>query len=614
MMVCTFTPTARRSAVAGLLAIHAALLAWHGATMSPVTNEVPHLPAGISHWKFGWFDLYRQNPPLVRMVGALPVMAAGAKYDWSEYDGSPLSRSEGYMGGAFVQANGERTCWLYTLARWACIPFSLVGAWVAYKWAGEMYGWAAGMVALSLYCFCPNLVGHGALLMPDAPSAALGLAASYSFWRWLKAPTWEFALLAGVVLGAAELTKTTLLALVPVWPLLWVVYRLAEKKSLGVRGWLRETGMIALRYAVAWCFLNAGYLFTGTFKPLGEYQFRSLVLNGLTVEREGAPPIGNRFADTWMAGLPVPLPADYVQGIDMQRNDFERKGFESYMRGEWRDRGWWYYYLYVLAVKTPLGALVLLGLAIVLSAWRRQAARRDELLLLAPAAAILVLVSSQTGFNVHGRYVWPVIPYLYVFAGQAGRLVSRATPKRAALVLGLLVASVGSMLWHCPYSVSYFNEAAGGPKNGSFHLHYSSVSWGQDLLHLKRWVDAHPDATPFYLLHAHGMDSKQIGIEYGLPPFLLEWRNEPMVDDQPAGDEGAELPDAPGWYAIDVDRLRSPGGPRVSEHQPILPEYNERSRRILRTLFAREPDAMAGYSIFIYRVSPEETTAVGGSP
>ena len=69
------------SACCLLLAIHAVLLAWCAWHDSPTTDEVAHLPAGISHWHLGRFDLFRVNPPLVRMVAALPVIAAGAETD-----------------------------------------------------------------------------------------------------------------------------------------------------------------------------------------------------------------------------------------------------------------------------------------------------------------------------------------------------------------------------------------------------------------------------------------------------------------------------------------------------------------------------------------------------
>jgi hypothetical protein len=72
---------------------------------------------------------------------------------------------------------------------------------------------------------------------------------------------------------------------------------------------------------------------------------------------------GNRFKDSWLAGLPVPLPKNYLLGIDLQKSDFEDYHGPSYLRGEFRNKGWWYYYLYALAIKAPLGTWVLFLLA-----------------------------------------------------------------------------------------------------------------------------------------------------------------------------------------------------------------------------------------------------------
>ena len=54
------------------------LVGWIAARKSPVMDEPAHLVPGISHWQFGTFDLYRVNLPLVRMVAAIPVLAADA--------------------------------------------------------------------------------------------------------------------------------------------------------------------------------------------------------------------------------------------------------------------------------------------------------------------------------------------------------------------------------------------------------------------------------------------------------------------------------------------------------------------------------------------------------
>jgi hypothetical protein len=358
----TRLPTWVPAVIAVVLLVHTGLLAWSAYRHSPVLTEVGHLPAGISHWQFGWFDLYRVNPPLVRMVAALAVLLADPATDWKSYSFDPLVRSEGDVAVDFVYANGFRTFWLYTLGRWACIPFSLVGAWICYRWARDLYGLASGLVALSLWCTCPNILGNGSLIMPDVPAAAVGAGACYVFWRWLRNPNWLRAIAAGAVLGLAELTKMTLLILYALWPLLWIADRLPRWRSMVSRRWLRESCLLAAQMLIGLYVINLGYFFEGSFQRLGNYRFRSHTLTGLPTQDRTFEP-GNCFAGTWLASLPIPLPANYVQGIDAQKLDFER-GMQSYLHGQWSERGWWYFYLYGLLLKLPLGTWLLVFLVI----------------------------------------------------------------------------------------------------------------------------------------------------------------------------------------------------------------------------------------------------------
>ena len=370
-------PRAACCAVAALLAVHTALLAYSAYVHSPTLNEPGHLVAGLSHWKFGRFELYRVNPPLVRMVAALPVMAAGYEEDWTGFHEGPGARPVFGMGEQFVAANGERSLFLFMIARWACIPFSWIGGIVCYLWARDLYGRPSGVFASALWCFSPNILAHASLITADAHATALGLAACYTFWRWLKKPTWTQAALTGVVLGIAELAKTTLILFYPLWPLLWLIYRWPDRARMYGRDWLREAGMLLLRMAIGLYVLNLGYGFEGSFKPLKEFHFVSNLFTGKeevgsrqkavdnrqsdspTPSPQSLAPSYNRFASSWLSPLPVPFPKNYLLGIDIQQRDFENYGRPSYLRGEWQDHGWWYYYLYAAAIKVPLGTLLL---------------------------------------------------------------------------------------------------------------------------------------------------------------------------------------------------------------------------------------------------------------
>jgi hypothetical protein len=118
-----------------------------------------------------------------------------------------------------------------------------------------------------------------------------------------------------------------------------------------------QLGLILL---IAVYFINLGYGFEGSFRRLGDFTFTSHTLAGLPDARY---PHSNRFAGTWLENLPVPLPRNYVQGIDTQKTDFDNKIW-SYLRGEWRHGGWWFYYLYAWAIKEPIGTWLLLLLSV----------------------------------------------------------------------------------------------------------------------------------------------------------------------------------------------------------------------------------------------------------
>ena len=115
--------------------------------------------------------------------------------------------------------------------------------------------------------------------------------------------------------------------------------------------------------AVSVLVINVGYNFEGSCQRLGDYRFQTRTMTGSGSLANASKGNRNRFTDTWLGELPVPLPKNYVQGIDTQKLDFER-GMPSFLHGQWKNKGgWWYYYLYALAIKLPLGTWCLIAMA-----------------------------------------------------------------------------------------------------------------------------------------------------------------------------------------------------------------------------------------------------------
>ena len=202
-------------ALALLISLQAVLLAFSAWTHSPNFNEPAHLVAGLSHWRSGDFSLYRVNPPLVRLIASLPVAMVGYEADWSRSTEMIGARPEFAMGEDWIRANGFDSIRLIRMARLTAIPLVLLGTGVCFVWAQDLMRdvcrtrlsepqdnspWqdcaalggadqVAGWMAATLWVFSPMILGHGAMITPDAHASALGLAACYTFWRWLKRPT-----------------------------------------------------------------------------------------------------------------------------------------------------------------------------------------------------------------------------------------------------------------------------------------------------------------------------------------------------------------------------------------------------------------------------------------
>lgn len=595
-----------------LLTVHGGLLAYSAARHSPTWLEPAFLASGISHWQFGRFELYRVNPPLVRMVAALPALVVGCETDWSGYKDRPGSRAEFAVGDDFIRANGRRSVLLMIYARWACIPFSLIGAYFAYRWARDLYGQRAGLITLTIYVFDPNLLSHGELITPDSACTGFGIVAGYTFWRWLKQPTWGCAAVAGGALGLAELSKMSWLVLFGCWPVLWLIWRSLEPR---VETALRPTGasitipcnvneqlssshiprsngsppppspsvlQLSTILLLGVYIINLGYAFGGVGTKIGEFQFVSRTLTGL--DESGKP--GNRFRNSWIGQLPVPFPEQFVLGFDSQKKDFEEFGQMSYLLGEWKNGGWWYYYVYGLLVKVPCGTWGLFVLVIVLrlAGHFPQSSPRDELVLLLPAALLLCLVSSQTAFNIHLRYSFPLLGVATIVLGSVCVCSERSFALHFLSVV-LIAYSVASTLLVYPHHFAYFNDFVGGPTNGPRVLLGSNVDWGQDLLLFESWYQSHTEARPIRVAYC--------GL-FPLSKTRIVSAGAPLIGDQkvsPSGELYLTRPDRlqPGWYALSVNEL-----------------YH-RSRRY-RYFLSFKPKARVGYSILVYHITESDLT------
>ena len=576
--------------VCGLVVVHAGLIAWAAWVHSPPIDEMAHLPAGLSHWGTGRIELYAVNPPLIRLIAAFPVWLSGHQYDWSAYESSIAARSEFAVGQDFIHANGEAALWYYRLARFFMLPFYCLGPVACFFLSRQHSGSNAAVLAAACYAVNPLMLGHSGLITPDVGSAVAGV-----IFVWIAASqrslfSWRSIAVCGIAAGYVLCTKFTWLIVLPVTLLVRGVLSVGRPSARSL--------VVRLFCGLSLCLIVIGsvYGFRDLMVPLRDISLSSQTLT--TGEERVSSRRTNRFKDHLIGQIPVPLPMSFVQGIDAQKRDFER-GFRSYLMGQWRTEGWWYYYSTAFLVKEPIGFQILLYTSILhgLYHWKRWTKRSmgSWSLIVVPPLLVLLLVSSQTGFNHHIRYLLPAYPFLFIIAartmtlGRLGRWLSYSC----------VAWQAAAVLTYAPHWMSYFNEAAGGPQNGHEWLVDSNIDWGQDIQLLKQWQDAHPETTPLRAALNTGFEPADIGLKYGLATPYVAGQSE-----RSGASRGWELPAA--WYAISVCQLKGyhysvPNGD--GSRTPSAGHF---------TYFMEhfEPVDMIGYSIYIYHITEEQAADV----
>ncbi len=556
--------------------IHFCILA-HGVLIHfPNTDEMGHLPSGVFHWKYQRFDMYRVNPPLVRLVAGFPAWLNGVAYDWSGFSDDPGRRPEFTIGVARLDSAKLAVHKDFIVPRLFCLCFSLLGALILTLWVWQVYGALSANVACAFWCFSPDVLAHGQTIVPDVGAVAIGLVAGYLLWNYILVPSTYGALISGIGLGFALLTKLTWITGLVTLPLTTLICAWIGRRELPTRSAQKRASDCGLMVVTALMILNAGYLFEGSGTLLRDFRFCSVAFGG---PGSNAISHGNRFENHWLGHLPIPFPKNYLSGIDYLKYEVEEKKW-SFMLGEWRNGSWPHYYCVTTLIKTPEATLLagFIGLIVVgYTIAKGQADIRSYTMILVlgiPAIFIFASVSLQGGFNHHHRYVMQIYPVMFVLAASLCRQGVKANWFCCAAIL-LTFSMITSSLRVSPHFLGYFNSASGGPTNGWRLLGFSNIDWGQDILLVDDWIREHPNCRPlaFELTMSHYSGNGEL---FDLPnksprSFRADATPNDVTDDC--------------WYIVNVRSL-----------------FNFPNELGLQYLQQLEPVDRIGYSFHVYRV------------
>lgn len=517
-------------------------------------DESAHIPAGLYHLETGRMDAYRVNPPLPRMLAALPLLIDRPNIVWFSTP-TPQARNEYIFAQNWIRGNLSQVPRQLRQSRSVILLFFLLGAWTIYRWSSELYGRPAGWLALALWSLSPDVITYSATVAPDLPAAATGLFACYWYWKWLYGGKneipWEVCL--GVAL--ATLSKFSWLFLFVLFPCLTLIHDLFGRCEGPDNSLKRGTAADRYRFAcnrlgklgtALFCtvlLINLVYGFEGTGQRLGDFEFLSTSMGG---EKESQFNTGNRFRGNLLGSIPMPIPSEMLQGMDYLKWEFER-GMPCYLLGEWKFRGWWYYYLVAMAVKFPIGYFVLIAIGVgsMASSFVRRKSVRGEWLVLLVAVLFLAQVSSQIGFTHHLRYVLPAFGFLYILGARSISVL----PRRLAVIpVGLcLIGTIVFHVTHIGQAHTHFNFLAGGPSNGWRHLSLSNLDWGQSTFRMADWARVHPEKRPLTVVFVSELGSpSNLILDLGIPT-RVNWQDSDV-------DRRTRLPIS-GWYLMSSEQL-----------------------------------------------------------
>ncbi|MEK6920784.1 MAG: glycosyltransferase family 39 protein, partial [Nanoarchaeota archaeon] len=201
------------------------ILAYTSLRNNSATFDEPNfITAGYSYWVAEDFRLNAEHPPVAKLLAGFPlqfitpepVLNTISPYWINAVDPLYMFEYQWYFSQEFLYKSSNDAEQILFFAR---LPFLLIGILLGlyiYRWAKELYGTNAGLFALFLYCFCPNMLAYTQLVITDFVFTAFFLITLYYFWKWRKERKIKDVLFSGVFFGLALASKFSAIYIIPV--------------------------------------------------------------------------------------------------------------------------------------------------------------------------------------------------------------------------------------------------------------------------------------------------------------------------------------------------------------------------------------------------------------
>lgn len=450
----------RISVVAVLFIAFGIMLAYSAKTDSLTSDEPVHISAGYLK-TYGDFRFNFEHPPLINYLSGWSVRLLVNPQK------SLHNPNEQYAyGDDFLFLSGNNAQDIIFAARIPVVILSLLLALVIFLWARRLWGYWGGVIALTLTVFCPTMLAHGHLATTDMGSVFFLVLSMYVMSRFVQTPNIGKVFILAIVLGLTLAAKHSTIIILPIAYLIFLVSAIAKKINWKqFIGYAILTTLVAL--AVLWfCyFLSMYQSFSWHPQPYTMYDF-----------------LKGKIFSNWYTQL-IFMPIDYYwRGLVFVKHHAET-GHMSYLNGEFKIEGWWYYFPLAFWYKTLIPTMILFALSIfAMIKIRAKYIAEEFLIFLLPI--IYFITSMTTKLDIGVRHIMIIYPFIYLSIGRLAKiyLKNKMLNLFARLVIiGLIFWAIAESIYYYPNDIAYFNQVAGGPQNGYQHLSDSNVDWGQDL-------------------------------------------------------------------------------------------------------------------------------------
>jgi len=339
------------------------------------------------------------------------------------------------------------------------------------------------LIFTAFLSFEPNVLGHTVLASNvDGYIFTCFLLLALVALRWARRPSYLNLSLFGAVLGLAQGVKLTSAYAVPLC-ILWlgaVTWKRGDRKVMGP---LLKNISIFLFFS--WFGLCLFYAFNKLGTPFDQIHFVSQQF---------------QYLGQKLSSIPSIIPVDYLQGLDMcLKTDTSPRAV--YIRNTFLLHGVWYYFLYVLLLKTPIPILIgsITGWIV---AVRRKILGIPHTFLLLFISVMMIYFSFFFNAQIGIRYLFPI--YGYLLAGLLWFPWKKATFILAAF---WMILSIG---YNWPNFIGYYNEFVWTKHHRWWHLGDSNLTWNQEWKDWPRFISQNkltndqigpptfPISIPFY--------------------------------------------------------------------------------------------------------------------